>query len=109
MQRNQQTKCSPRGYKRAIALADFKKAAVLLLLFRHKLLGLRVEHRVRRVLLLAFEDAGQMAALHFIGAPPALPAQLMPLQLPGPAASSQGAPSSYHGQAYMSRYPASRK
>ena len=37
---------------------------------------------VCRVLLLAFEDASQMAALHFIGAPPGLAAQLMPLQLP---------------------------
>ena len=31
---------------------------------------------------MAFEDPAQMAALHFVGTPPELLAQLMPVQLP---------------------------
>ena len=42
-----------------------------------------------RVLLLAFEDAAQMAALHFVAQPPEMLAQLMPLQLPALRAASQ--------------------
>ena len=36
-----------------------------------------------RVLLLAFEGARQLAALHFTAEPPNLTAQLLPVQLPG--------------------------
>ena len=36
----------------------------------------------RRQLLVAFEDPGQMAALHSVGTPPELLAQVMPVQLP---------------------------
>ena len=38
--------------------------------------------RTHRQLLVAFEDPGQMAALHFVGTPPELLAQVMPVQLP---------------------------
>ena len=43
-----------------------------------------------RQLLVAFEAPAQMAALHFVGAPPELLAQLMPAQLPQLAVSSEG-------------------